>query len=98
VQVGADGDGGVGVYGAVAFLDVADDAFLIDDDIGALRPLVRLLLNVVVLQDAVTGEHFLAHVAEQREVNVDLLGEGGVGSGRIHANAENSRIRGIDLA
>jgi hypothetical protein len=34
----------------------------------------------------------VVHVAEKREINVDLLGEGGIGSRTIHANAENFRI------
>jgi len=89
VQVGADRYGSVGIYGAVAFFDVTDDAILIDDDVGALRPLVGFLLDVISLQDAVGGEHLVVHVAEKREINADLLGEGGIGSRTIHANAEN---------
>jgi len=92
VQVGTDRYGSVGIDGAVAFFDVADDAILIDDDVGALRPLVGFLLDVISLQDAVGGEHLVVHVAEKREINVDLLGEGGIGSRTIHANAENFRI------
>ena len=53
MEVGADGHGGIRIDGAVAFFDVADDALFIDDDVGALRPLVGLILHVVALQDAV---------------------------------------------
>jgi hypothetical protein len=97
VQVGTDRYGSVGIDGAVAFFDVADDAILIDDDVGALRPLVGFLLDVISLQDAVGGEHLVVHVAEKREINADLLGEGGIGSRTVHANAENFRIRSVDL-
>jgi len=92
VQVGTDRYGSVRVDGAVAFFDVADDPILVDDDVGALRPLVGFLLDVIPLQDAVGGEHLMVHVAEKREINVDLLGEGGIGCRTIHANAENFRI------
>ena len=88
MQVGADRYSSVGIDGAVAFFDVADDAILVDDNIGALRPLIGFLLHVISLQDAVGGEHLVVHVAEKREIDVDLLGEGGIGSRTIHANAE----------
>ena len=89
MQIGADRYGSVGIDGAVAFFDVTNDAIFIDDDVGALRPLVGFLLHVISLQDAVGGEHLVVHVAEKREINADLLGEGGIGSRTIHANAEN---------
>jgi hypothetical protein len=38
------------------------------------------------------------HIAEKREIDVDLLGERGIGGGAIHANAEYCRIRSVDLA
>ncbi len=98
MEVGADRYGGVGVDGAVAFFDVADDAFFIDDDVSALGPLVGLVLHVIALQDAVGREHLVVHVAEEREVDADLFGEGGVGCGTVHANAENCCIRSVDLA
>jgi hypothetical protein len=98
VKIGAHGHRGVGIDGAIAFLDVLDDPFLVDDDVGALRPLIRLVLDVVALQDAVRFEHLLVHVAEERKLDVDLLGEGSVGSGTIEAYAEDFRVGGIDLA
>ncbi len=98
MEVGANGYGGVGVDGTVAFFDVADDPFFIDDDVGALRPIVGFILHVVALQDAVGREHLVVHVAEERERYIDLLGEGGIGGRGIHANAENCGIGGVDLA
>jgi len=98
VQVDADGLGVVGVDGAVAFFNVADDALFVDDDVGALGPVVGFILHVVALQDAVRGEHLVVHVAEERKIDVDLFGEGGIGSGTVHANAEDRGIRSVDLA
>jgi hypothetical protein len=34
----------------------------------------------------------VVHVAEQRETDIDLLGEGGICGRAIDANAENCRI------
>jgi hypothetical protein len=98
VQVGADREGVVGIDGGVAFLDVLHDAVFVYDDVGALRPLVGLAFHVVAFEDAVGGEHLFVHVAEQRELDIDLLGEGGIGCGRIQADAKNFRIRGVDFS
>ena len=98
MQIGADREGVVGIDCGVAFFDVLDDAVFVDDDVGALRPLVGFRLHVVSLEDAIGAEHLFIHVAEQRKLDIDLLGEGGVGCGGIHADAENFRIRGVDFA
>jgi len=98
VEVGADGDRVVGIDGAVAFLDVADDAVLVDDDVGAHGPLVAFALDIVVLEDAVRSEHLVVHVAQERKLDGDLLGEGGIRGGTIHAYTENFRITRVDLA
>ena len=98
VQVGADGNGGVGVDGAVAAFDVADDAVFVDDDVGAQGPLIGVALLFVGFQDAVGSEHFLVHVAEEGKFDADLLGEGGVCRGTVHAYAENCRVVCINLA
>jgi hypothetical protein len=87
----------IGIYGAVTFLDVLNYSVFIDNDVGALCPLVGLIFLVVSFEDAVRGEHFLVHVAQQRKLDADLLREGSVGSGRINADSEDFRIRGIDL-
>jgi hypothetical protein len=99
VQGGAHGQGSVGVDGAVALFDKLDDALLVDDDVGAQSPLVTFVIfrRVVGLEDAVGPEHFAVHVAEEWEGDADLLGEGGVGSGAIHADAEDFCIRGVDF-
>ena len=83
MQRRAHGQGGVGIDCAVAFVNQLDDALLVDDDVGAQSPLVRFILDVVALEDAVGLEHFAIHVAEQRKGDADLFGERGVGSGTI---------------
>jgi hypothetical protein len=92
VERGASAQRGVRVDGAVALLNEADDALLIDHNVRAQRPLVRFLLDVVALQDAVGGEHLVIHVTKKRETNIDLLGKGSIGGRAIHANAENCGI------
>ena len=98
MQGGADGEGRVGIDGAVAFVDQLDDALLVDDDVGAKGPLVGLVLNVVPFQDAVGLEHPAVHIAEEREGDADLFGEGGVGGGTVHADAEDFGVRGVDFS
>jgi hypothetical protein len=98
VEVEADGSRGVGVDGTIAAFDVADDAVFVDDDIGAQGPLVGVVLSFVGFEDAVGSEHFLVHVAEKGKLDADLLGEGGVRRGTVHAHTENCRIACIDLA
>ena len=98
VQVGTHRQGVIGVDRGVAFFEMLNHTVLVDDDVGALRPLVGVALHVVTFQDAVSGQHLFVHVAQQGELDVDLLGESGVGRWRIHADAENLRIRGIDFA
>ena len=97
VQIGADRQGVVGIDCGVALFDVLDDAVFVDDDVGALRPLVGFGLHVVSLEDAVGAEHLFIHVAEQRKLDIDLLGERGVGCWTIHAHAKNFRVGGVDL-
>ena len=98
VQVGTDGESVVGIHGGVAFFDVLDDAVFVDDDVGALRPFEGLILHVVAFEDTVGRQHLFVHVAEQWKFDVDLLRESGVGCGRIHADAEDFRIRGVDFS
>ncbi len=94
MQGGAHGEGGVGIDGVIALFDELDDALLVYDDVGAQSPLVAfaILCGVVAFEDAVGLEHLAVHVAEERESDADLLGEGGIGSGAIYADAENFRI------
>jgi len=98
VQSSAHGQSGVGIDRAVAFVDQLDDALLVDDNVGAQGPLVRFVVFVVAFEDAVGLEHLAVHVAEEREGDADLLGECGVGSGAIHTDTEDFRIRGVDFS
>lgn len=97
VKIDAHRHCGVGVYRAVAFLDVLHDAILVDHNVRALRPLKRFVLHVVAFQDAVLLQHLFVHIAEQWELDIDLLCEGGVCGRTIHAYAEDFRVRGVDL-
>lgn len=97
VQVGANVHRVVGIYGTVVKLDVLNNSLFVYDDVRALRPLVVFVLDVVSLEDAVVLEHFLVHVAEKRELDVNLLCKSRVGRGRIHAYAKNCRIVRINL-
>ena len=96
MQGGAQGERGVGIDGGVAFLDELDDSLLVDDDVRAQSPLIRVILNVIALQDTVALEHFAVHVAEQREGEANLLGESGIGGGAVHADAEDLGVRGVN--
>jgi hypothetical protein len=98
VQVGADGESVVRIDCGIALFDVLDDAVFVDDDVGALRPLVGFALHVVALEDAVGRQHLFVHVAEQGKLDIDLFREGGVGRGRIHTDAEDFSIRGVDFS
>src|SRR5579859_524498 len=97
VEVHADRECIVRIDRAFIFLDVLNDPFFIDDNVRTPRPLVRFALDVVSLEDAVVLEHFFVHVAEEGELDVDLLGERCVGRGGIHTDAENCRIVRINL-
>jgi hypothetical protein len=99
VQGGAHGQRGIGIDGAIALFNELDDALLIDDDVGAQSPFVAFVVfrRVVGFEDAVGLEHLAVHVAEEGEGDADLLGKGGVGGRTIYANAEDFRIRGVDL-
>jgi hypothetical protein len=99
VHGGAHGQSGIGIDGAIALFDELDDALLVDDDVGAQSPLVAFVVfrRVVGFKDAVGLEHLAVHVAEEGEGDANLLGEGGVGSGAIHADAEDFRVRGVNL-
>ena len=98
LEGGAEGKGSVGVDGVVTFVDEADGALLVDDDVGAKSPLIIFVLNAVGFQDAVGLEHFVVHVAEQRKMQAVLLGEGGVGGRTVEADAEDRSVGGGDLA
>jgi len=98
MQVEAHRHGGVGIDGAIAAFDMANDAVLIDDNVRAESPLVALALHIVGLQDSVAREHLAVHIAEEGEFDADLFRESRVRSGTIHAYAENFRVVRVQLA
>jgi hypothetical protein len=97
VQGGAHREGSVRVHGAFVRFHELDNALLVDDDVGAHSPLISFIVHVVAFEDAITSEHLPVHVAEEREGDADLLGEGGIGGGTIQTNSENFGIRGVNL-
>jgi hypothetical protein len=92
VQRRTSGERRVGVDRAVARFDQTYHSLFVDDNVSPQRPLVGFVLDIVTLQDAVRGEHLVVHVAEERETDIGLLCEGGIGSRTIHANAEHCCI------
>jgi len=97
VQGGAHGEGGIGVYRAFVRFHELDDAVLVNDDVRATSPLEGFIILVVTLEDPVGLEHLAVHIAEEREGDANLLGEGGVGGGTINTDTEDFRIGGINL-
>jgi hypothetical protein len=97
MQIRANCDGACGVNrGAVEF-DVLDHALLVDDERGAPREFILVGCHGILLQNAVIGEHFAIHVAQQRKGDVNLLGECGVGGWAVCADAENNGVAGFDF-
>src|SRR6266436_1994185 len=88
----AKSDGIVWINCAGLFFHRLDHAFFVDDEGGALRPIIFFLLDVVHLQDAVLFQHFAVHIAEQRKSDADFLRERVVGGGTVDADPENDCV------
>ncbi len=97
VKAGANGDGAVGIDGAIPLFDVLDLAFLVDDDRGAFGPIILVAFDVVGPENAVGFQHLAVHIAQEGERHADLLGEGGVGSRAVNADSEDCRVTGFEL-
>src|SRR6266852_1284411 len=93
----AHGDGIVWIDGAGLFFHRLDDAFFVDDESSALRPIIFFFLDVVHFEDAVLFQHFAVHVAEQRKGDSDFLRESVVGGGTVDADAENNGVGSFEL-
>jgi len=63
VQLSAHGQRIIRVDGAIAFFDMLNHAVFIDHNIGALSPLIGLILFIIAFENAVGCQHFLVHVA-----------------------------------
>jgi len=69
------------VDGVPTYVDVLDDAFLVNHERGAVGELLFLIEDPVLF-----GDRSL-EVAQERKVNAFLLGEGGVGGKAVYTNA-----------
>ena len=92
VQVGADVDGVGGINRAVAFLYVRDLALLVHDKRSAVGKLK------LIVQDAVLFRDLARHVAQERELDTDFLGERGVGGRSVNADTQDGGVLRVDLA
>ena len=63
MQFSAHGQRIVWIDGAIAFFDMLNHTVFVDHNIGALSPLIGLILFVVAFENAVGRQHFLVHVA-----------------------------------
>jgi hypothetical protein len=97
VQIGANCDGTRRVNRGAVELDVLDHALLVDDERGAARKFILIRRHGIFLQNAVIGEHFAIHVAEQRKGDLDLFGKCGVGGWAVCADSENYGVAGFDF-
>jgi hypothetical protein len=77
---------------------VLDDALLVDDDVGALRPFISFLLHVIALENPVRGQDLLIHVAQQWKGDINLFGKRGIRRRTVHTDSKNLRVRSINLS
>ena len=91
VQLGANIDRVCRIDCAVAFLDVLDLSFFIDDERGAIGKLK------LIIQDAVLLGDLARHIAEKRKCDSDLFGECGVGGKSVDADSEYGGVLEVDL-
>ena len=77
---------------ALALLDVLNNAPLVDHEGGAVR---KLLL---IIQDAILFGDLACHVAQQGELQPELLGELRVSERAVNADAKNRSVVQIDFA
>ena len=69
------------IDGHVAFVDVADDAVLVDHECGAIAEALRLV------EDSI-GLHYCAlEIAEQRKGDLNLFGKLAVGGNAVNTDA-----------
>ena len=80
------------VDGPAAFLNVLNLSFLVHHEGRAAGKLRFLVENSVGLRD------LSFHVAEQRKLDPDFLGKGGIGWRSIDADAQHFRVIQIDFA
>lgn len=76
-------DHGCRIDGDVSFIDVPNDAFLIDQEGGAIAKALLLV------EDAIVLNYGAFEIAEDWEGNSKLLGEFAVGGNAVNTHSEN---------
>ena len=97
VELQADIDRVVWINGAGVEFDVLNFSVFVNDEGCAARPLVFVSAHRVFLQNPVSGEDLVIHVAQEREGDADLLGEGRVGGRAVDADSKNFRVACLEL-
>jgi hypothetical protein len=97
VQVQTNLSRGVGIHRAVARLDVPNNPVLINHDIRAQGHLGAVIAIPVRFQDSVRSEHFVVHIAQKRELHINLLGKNCVRWRAIDAYTEYCCVIQVDL-
>jgi hypothetical protein len=90
-QQATRGTGAAGVDGVPAYVDVLDDAFLVNHERRAVGELLLLIEDTVLF-----GDRSL-EVAQERKVDAFLLGKGRVGGKTIYTNAQHLRAGLLEL-
>ena len=71
------------IDGDVSFVDVADDAFFIDQEGGAIAKALLLVEDSVVFDDGAF------EIAEDRERDSELFGKFAIGGNTVNTHSEN---------
>src|SRR5277367_4136615 len=92
------GDGFCRVHGILSDVDMLDDALLIHDERCTLSQFVtgaahHLLAN----RHSVLFENLEICIGQQRELNIKLLGEGGIRRRTVTAYAKDNRVAPVQL-
>ena len=79
------------IDGDVSFVDVLDDAFLIDQERGAVSK------TLLLVEDTISLHYRAFEIAEYRECDSELFGEFAVGGNAVDTHAEDLRVVGFEL-
>ena len=80
------------IDGDVSFVDVPNDAFLIDQEGGSIAKALLLV------EDAIIFHYGAFEIAEDREGNSKLFGEFAVGGNTINTHSENLGVGGFEFS
>ena len=82
-----------GVDGILSNVDMLNDALFVDDERRTLSELVTGTADLLQTHGhPILPKHLEARVAQERELNVDLLGEGCIRCGTVTTDSENHRV------